>query len=96
MDTKLNTEIVIDNLVAAACGENASAQARHVYREALRGLVRLAKSEQMLEIKTSVDKLTGPAVARAARRRAKAILLAQRLKGSPQSGKQQQLEFNRR
>ena len=93
MDTKLNTETAIDNLVAATCGENTTAHARHVYREALRGLVRLAKSEQMLEMKTNVDKLTGVAVARAARRQAKAILLAQRLAGS---AGQQQLEFNRR
>jgi hypothetical protein len=90
-----NTETAIDDLVAATCGENATAREKHVCREALRGLVRLARSEHLCEMKANVEKLTGAAVARAARRHAKAILLAQRLASSSKP-EQKPLEFNQR
>lgn len=57
--TAAATETAIEHLVVAACGEQASARKKHVYREALRGLVRLAKSECMFEMKTDVGRLTG-------------------------------------
>jgi hypothetical protein len=88
------TETAIEDLVAATCGKNATARQKHVYRETLRGLVRLAKSEQMFEMRTNVDKLAGTISARTARRRAKSILLAQRPGNAGQ--RQAPLEFNQR
>ncbi|HZW14275.1 MAG TPA: hypothetical protein VFF81_13940 [Noviherbaspirillum sp.] len=87
-----STDVVIENLITATLGEESSAREKHVYREALRGLVRLAKSEQVVEIKSSVRKLTGALEAASARRRAKAVLLAQRLPGLLDQA-QQQFEF---
>ena len=94
MKRKVTTEIAIEELVAATCGEGATAREKHVYRESLRALVRLAKSERMLEVKASVDRLTGSIAARAARREAKALLNAQRAGGTETV--QQQLEFDQR
>jgi hypothetical protein len=64
MKNILNTENVIEDLVAVSCGDNASEHQKHIYRETLRSLVRLAKSEQMRDIKMSVEKLTGAILAR--------------------------------
>lgn len=93
MKNKLETDQVIDNLIAAMLGEGANLRQRYVCRENLRNLVRLARTEQVMEIKENVKKLTGALDAQNARRRAKAVLLAQRLPGIL-SGAQQQLEFN--
>lgn len=95
MKKRTSTDTTIEDLVAANCSETTSLREKHVYREALRGLVRLAKAEHMFDMKTSVDRLTGGIGARAARRQAKAILLAQRL-GRPTAAGQKQLEFNQR
>lgn len=57
---KSTIDTVIENLIDASLSGDADVRARHVMREALRGLVRLAKSEQMLEIKTNVTRLIGP------------------------------------
>lgn len=92
MKRHFETDSVIENLVAATLGEQASIRERHVFREALRGLVRLAKSEQVVEIKANVKKLTGALDAASARRRTKAVLLAQRLPGILNQA-QQQFEF---
>ena len=78
----------------AVLGEEADLRERHLYRENLRALVRLAKSEQLIDIKASVRRLTGAMEAHHARRRAKAVLLAQRLPAIL-AGAQQQFEFNR-
>jgi DNA-binding transcriptional regulator LsrR (DeoR family) len=93
MQKNLNTDQVIEALIAATAGEEVTARQRHIYRENLRSLVRLAKAEQIVEIKTNVKKLAGALEAHHARRRAKAILLAQRLPGILSSA-QQQFEFN--
>ncbi len=95
MKMTFHTETVIEELVTATYGEDASIRDKHVYREALRGLVRLAKSEQLHEMKANVDKLAGANVARTARRYAKAILRAQRSAALSMPG-QRQLEFNQR
>lgn len=59
MDTNIKgTEDAIAELISATARSGASAKEKHVLREALRALVRLAKTEQMLEIKGSVRKLT--------------------------------------
>lgn len=92
MKKNFETDNVIENLVAATLGDQAGVRERHVFRESLRGLVRLAKSEQVVEIKANVRKLAGAIDAADARRRAKAVLLAQRLPGIL-SQTQQQFEF---
>lgn len=55
---KMPIEALIDNLVDAALGSN-TARERFLFRESLRNLVRVAKAEQMVEIKANVAKLTG-------------------------------------
>lgn len=92
MKKKLETDDVIERLVMATLGETASARQQHIYRENLRGLVRLAKSEQVAEIKANVRRLTGILETYSARRRAKAVLLAQRIPGLGDH-LQQQFEF---
>lgn len=92
MKKKLETDAVIENMIAAALGDKAGARERHVYRESLRGLVRLAKAEQVMEIKDSVRKLTGNIEMQTARRRVKAILTAQQMPGLLE-GAQRQFEF---
>jgi len=76
---KLNTNAVIEQLIAAMPGENVSAREQHIYRENLRNLVRLAKAEQVMDIKANVKRLASAAEAQNARRYAKAVLLAQRM-----------------
>lgn len=92
MKKKLDTDDVIENLITATLSEDAPARQRHLFRESLRSLVRLAKAEQVVEIKTNVRRLTGALEVHSARRRAKAVLLAQRLPGLLDQG-QQQFEF---
>lgn len=89
----LSTDIIIQNLVAAMCGESTTAREKHIYLETLRGLVRLAKSEQMQEIRMNVDKLSGSIAMRTARRRARALIDAHRIGSMARSG-QTELEFN--
>ncbi len=48
---------VIEALVHVACGETASVQVKHIYRESLRNLVRLAKAESTQELKADFDQL---------------------------------------
>ncbi|HYC41432.1 MAG TPA: hypothetical protein VEB70_00420 [Noviherbaspirillum sp.] len=92
MKKKLDTDDVIENLITATLSEDATARQRHFFRESLRNLVRLAKAEKVVEIKTNVRRLTGALEGHSARRRAKAVLLAQRLPGLLDQG-QQQFEF---
>lgn len=86
------TDEVIENLIIATLGETASLRQQHLYRENLRSLVRLAKSEQIAEIKSNVRRVTGLLEAHSARRRAKAVILAQRTPGL-RDHLQQQFEF---
>jgi hypothetical protein len=58
METKYTTEKLIEELAAATCGPAASAREKRVFIDALRSLVRLAKAEQMLELRTDVKKVT--------------------------------------
>lgn len=60
METKYSTEELIEELTAATCGENVSLREKRAFMEALRGLVRLAKSEQLLELRKDVKKSTVP------------------------------------
>lgn len=92
MKNRLDTDAVIDSLISASLSENASSREKHILRENLRSLVRLAKAEQVVEIKANVRRLAGALESHSARRRAKAVLLAQRLPGLLEEA-QQQFEF---
>lgn len=92
MKKKFDSDEVIESLISATLGEQAGPRERHLYRESLHSLVRLAKAEQIVEIKASVKRLTGTLDSQNARRRAKAILLAQQLPGILSSA-QQKFEF---
>ena len=59
MVTQYSTDTVIEEMVAATYGDTVSARQKHMYREALRALVRLAKAEQMRDMRMDVRKLTG-------------------------------------
>jgi hypothetical protein len=54
MQAKYSTETLIEELVTATYGDNISAREKHAFGEALRGLVRLAKAEQMLEMRMDI------------------------------------------
>ena len=58
----LTSQEMVASLVNAYCGQNATLRQKHVFEQSLFALVRLAKSEQMMEIKANVRKLTGPLV----------------------------------
>lgn len=66
-----NMDITIKNLVNATLGDSASLRDTRMLTESLRSLVRLAKAEQMSEIRTSVTKLTGSITSGAQRRKNK-------------------------
>jgi hypothetical protein len=56
---------VIEAMIDAMCGERISEQDKDIYREALRGLVRLGQAEQMLSMQTDFKLLTtGPEMRR--------------------------------
>ena len=92
MKKKLDSDDVIENLIITVLGGDATARQQYLFRENLRNLVRLAKAEQIVEIKSNVHRLTGTLETHSARRRAKAVLLARRLPGLLDQG-QQQFEF---
>ncbi len=57
----LTSQQVVQSLVNAYCSQqNANLREKHVFEQNLHCLVRLAKSEQMMELKANVRKLTGP------------------------------------
>lgn len=56
MNSTIDT--IIESLVDLHCPMEAELRQRHLLRESLRGLVRLAQAEQMWEIKSNVRTLT--------------------------------------
>jgi hypothetical protein len=60
MDTLRDTDHVISALIEAA--GNLSAREQYFYRQSLLALVRLAKAEQMNDIRTNVGMLVGSPV----------------------------------
>lgn len=56
MSRKNDSEQLIEQLTHATYGSQGSEREKHVFREALHALVRLAKAEQMLELKKDVRK----------------------------------------
>jgi hypothetical protein len=90
MKTTSSTDIFIEDLLDATYGRNADVRQKFVFREALLGLVRLAKAEQVFEMRTTVDMLIGGQSSVAARQRTKS-----RQRNHVQSGRgPQQMEFN--
>ena len=69
----LTSQEMVSSLVNAYCGQNASLRQKHVFEQTLYALVRLAKSEQMMEIKANVRKLTGPIIPLVPRQTAKEV-----------------------
>jgi len=51
MSLQICSDEVIEAVIVAAVGENASARVRYLYRESLRNLVRIAKLEYTAELK---------------------------------------------
>ncbi len=58
-----STQEMIDDLTDAFCGPTADSRQKYLFEQTLHALVRLAKSEQMNEIKTTAKKLTAPSLA---------------------------------
>jgi hypothetical protein len=61
MQPLIYSDDVIEAMVDAMCGGKASAFDKNIYREALRGLVRLGRAEQLLSMQIDFNKMTaGP------------------------------------
>lgn len=72
---KHRTEAVISDLVDAAHGSGRSGRRkRHVLRQALYALVRLAKVEQLVDMRLDAERATGGMVGAGQRRQTKALL----------------------
>jgi hypothetical protein len=56
----VSTDDLIEAIVQSFCGDQSSAQAKHIYRESLRNLVRLAKVEQAQELQTALSHAVRP------------------------------------
>lgn len=56
-----SSETVINELIFAVYGAGADARQRHVLRQALHGLVRQARAEQLQEMRRDVWRATGMA-----------------------------------
>lgn len=88
---KRKTESVIEELVAATYGPGLGPRSRHVFAQALYGLVRLAKAEQLAEIRLDTERASGAMASISRRRQTKAIL---RKIGMDLSQRQRELEFD--
>jgi len=87
MKIETSTDQIIRELITTLLPANANLREKHVMLESLNSLVRLAKSEQILEMKTNIRRLTGPFSAYATRSRFRASLIGANWPG------QQQFEF---
>lgn len=87
MKQKPETEKLIANLIEATFAQPLRSREKHLFRESLHSLVRLAKAEQMLEMRSNVEKLTG--VPSSMRQKDKKLPAA----GAPNEVLQQQFEF---
>jgi hypothetical protein len=88
---KSTVEAVIENLVQATCGDK-TVREQFLMREALRNLVRLARCEHIVEIKSSVSRLTRNVTEPAACRKAKIDRMLKTVASSDLL--QQRLEFD--
>ncbi|CAN7515202.1 hypothetical protein LJR289_003535 [Pseudoduganella sp. LjRoot289] len=87
---KRRTDKVIDDLIAATCGQQSGLQQRFVFAQALQGLVRLAKAEQLLEIRLDTERAVGNSACSGQKRQTRAIL---RKIGMDVRSRQRELEF---
>lgn len=88
---KCKTENVIEELIAATHGTLPGLRSRHVLAQALHGLVRLAKAEQLTEIRMDTERASGALASLGRRRQTRAIL---RKIGMDVSHRQRELEFD--
>lgn len=65
----LSSDDVIDALVAALSHPDFAQADRELYRQALRGLVRLAQAEQLLRMQVDFNQMTNPLALHAGVRR---------------------------
>lgn len=65
---------MIEALTVALYGAFSTRREQHVFSQALHGLVRLAKTEQILEIKRDADRAAGVAAGAGCRRQARVIM----------------------
>jgi len=85
-----STDLFIEDLLNATYASTADARQKTVFKEALRGLVRLSKVEQMHEMRVSLEKLIGDPSLIAMCQRTKS-----RQRNHATSGRwPQQMEFN--
>lgn len=68
------TENIIEEIIASTYGEQLDARRRHVFGQALQGLVRLAKAEQLLDIRLDAQRAAGLSGNASARRQTRSIL----------------------
>lgn len=87
------TDQVIEDLIAATCGPQSGLQQRFVFAQALQGLVRLAKAEQLLEIRLDTELAVGRSSCDKQRRQTRAIL---RKIGMDTKSRQRELELGQR
>lgn len=85
-----STDVLIEDLIDATYGADTNTRQTFIFKEALLGLVRLAKAEQVLEMRTNLAKLIGDPSLATGRQRTK-----YRQRTQENSGRwPQQLEFN--
>jgi hypothetical protein len=84
------TDKVIEELIAATCGLQPGMRQRHAYAQALLGLVRLAKAEQLLEMRLDAERASGSLACASRKRQTRAIL---RKIGMDVRHRQRELEF---
>jgi hypothetical protein len=58
MQAPIYSDDVIEAMVDAMCGPDVCDEDKVIYREALRGLVRLGQAEQLLSMQLDFDSLT--------------------------------------
>ncbi len=86
MGPSTSTSTVIDALIVAIEGDASDTRRQYCLRQALQGLVRQARAEQMMEMRRNLERLAG-----------KGCLLRPRPRQHAQGwSAQQELEFGRR
>lgn len=86
------TEEIIEQIIQATYGDALDARRRHVFGQALQGLVRQARVEQMLEFRLDVERAASLRASDSSRRQAQVIL---RRIGQEANRGQRRLEFDR-
>ncbi|NRR33266.1 hypothetical protein HSX11_24125 [Oxalobacteraceae bacterium] len=68
------TEDIIESIMLATYGAALDARRRYAFEQALRGLVRLARAEHLLELRMDVDRATAMTNNASGRRQTRALL----------------------